>query len=177
MRDALVHTERYWDSQTDRPLRSGDLKIGKETISLREIHRLTAAKCHSATLKEKRGELEPKVAAATRQAAQDVNEGKLNDYFTLIEWHTVSGTRRFINMEDVITYRAREILELPPDLNKPNPCRIDKSQSSNLIFPIAIADTAHKVRFQFSSCEVHKSSQLHCVLVPCIPCDENGSVS
>jgi len=45
--------------------------------------------------------LDPMVAKAIMQAAQEVAEGKLNDHFPLVVWQTGSGTQSNMNANEV----------------------------------------------------------------------------
>ena len=80
--------------------------------------------------------LDPKIAQAVIQAADEVAQGKLNDHFPLVVWQTGSGTQSNMNANEVIANRAIEILggELGSKLVHPND-HVNCSQSSNDSFP------------------------------------------
>lgn len=54
--------------------------------------------------------LDPKIAEAVMQAADEVATGKLDDHFPLVVWQTGSGTQSNMNSNEVISNRAIEIL-------------------------------------------------------------------
>lgn len=47
--------------------------------------------------------LDPAIGNAIMQAAQEVAEGKLNEYFPLVVWQTGSGTQSNMNANEVFT--------------------------------------------------------------------------
>ncbi|XP_074680643.1 fumarate hydratase, mitochondrial isoform X2 [Strix aluco] len=69
-----------------------------------------------------------------------VAEGKLNDHFPLVVWQTGSGTQTNMNVNEVISNRAIEIMG--GKLGSKNPVHpndhVNKSQSSNDTFPTAM---------------------------------------
>ena len=54
--------------------------------------------------------LDPKVGNAIMQAAEEVIAGKWNDHFPLVIWQTGSGTQTNMNVNEVISNRAIEML-------------------------------------------------------------------
>ncbi|KAM3702139.1 hypothetical protein ACJW31_04G004000 [Castanea mollissima] len=80
--------------------------------------------------------LDPVIAKAIMQAAQEVAEGKLNDHFPLVVWQTGSGTQSNMNANEVIANRAAEILghKRGEKVVHPND-HVNRSQSSNDTFP------------------------------------------
>ena len=52
-----------------------------------------------------------KIAKAIIKAADEVISGKLNDHFPLKVWQTGSGTQTNMNINEVISNRAIEILK------------------------------------------------------------------
>ena len=80
--------------------------------------------------------LDPKIANAIMEAADEVKDGKLDDHFPLVIWQTGSGTQSNMNANEVISNRATEILggELGSKMVHPND-DCNRSQSSNDTFP------------------------------------------
>ena len=80
--------------------------------------------------------LDPKIAQAIIQAADEVSQGKLDEHFPLVVWQTGSGTQSNMNANEVIANRAIEILggDLGSKLVHPND-HVNRSQSSNDCFP------------------------------------------
>merc|ERR1711934_730165 len=81
--------------------------------------------------------LDPVIAGAISQAADEVISGQLyDDHFPLVIWQTGSGTQSNMNSNEVISNRAIEILsgELGSKMVHPND-DCNRSQSSNDTFP------------------------------------------
>jgi fumarate hydratase class II len=82
--------------------------------------------------------LDPKVANAISQAADEVISGKIDiDHFPLVIWQTGSGTQTNMNVNEVLSNRAIELLGGQMGSKKPvhpnDHCNM--SQSSNDTFP------------------------------------------
>lgn len=84
--------------------------------------------------------MDPKVADAISQAADEVISGKLESHFPLVVFQTGSGTQTNMNVNEVISNRAIEILGGELGSKKPvhpnDHCNM--SQSSNDTFPTAM---------------------------------------
>ena len=89
-----------------------------------------------ATVNEQFG-LDKNVSKAIAQACDEVIAGKLNDHFPLSVWQTGSGTQSNMNVNEVISNRAIQILGGTMGSKKPvHPNdHVNKSQSSNDTFP------------------------------------------
>jgi fumarate hydratase class II len=77
--------------------------------------------------------LDPKIAKAISQAADEVIDGKLESHFPLVVFQTGSGTQTNMNVNEVISNRAIEILGGELGSKKPvHPNdHVNMSQSSN----------------------------------------------
>jgi len=84
--------------------------------------------------------LDPTIGQAIVQAANEVIEGKLLDHFPLVIWQTGSGTQTNMNVNEVISNRAIELLGGELGSKKPvHPNdHVNMSQSSNDTFPTAM---------------------------------------
>ncbi|GAN01489.1 fumarate hydratase [Mucor ambiguus] len=107
--DLKVPTNVYWGAQTQRSLEN--FKIGGPSermppalIKAFGILKKAAAKVN---LEYK---LDPKISEAIQQAADEVIAGKHNDQFPLVVWQTGSGTQTHMNVNEVLSNRAIEIL-------------------------------------------------------------------
>ena len=76
---------------------------------------------------------------AVIKAADEVIAGKLDEHFPLVVWQTGSGTQTNMNVNEVISNRAIQILggSLGSKLVHPND-HVNMSQSSNDSFPTAM---------------------------------------
>ena len=84
--------------------------------------------------------LDPKIADAICAAADEVISGKLHEHFPLVVFQTGSGTQSNMNVNEVISNRAIEMLGGELGSKKPvHPNdHVNRSQSSNDTFPTAM---------------------------------------
>ena len=133
-----VDATKYWGAQTQRSL--GNFKIGGETIPLPLVRALGIVKLAAAKANRALDNLEPHIADAIVEAANEVANGTLNDHFPLVVWQTGSGTQSNMNANEVISNRAIEILGGVMGSKEPvhpnDHC--NRSQSSNDTFPTAM---------------------------------------
>src|SRR5688500_14251457 len=133
-----VAMNRYWGAQTERSL--ANFKIGGERMPLPLIHAFGIVKKAAALANVKTGLLGSELARAIVTAADEIIEGKLDDHFPLVVWQTGSGTQTNMNVNEVISNRAIEILGGTIGSKKPvHPNdHVNRSQSSNDAFPTAM---------------------------------------
>lgn len=145
-----VPADKYYGAQTVRS--TMNFKIGgpSERMPIQVIKAFGILKRAAAEVNKDYG-LDPKMAGAIIQAADEVSAGKLDDHFPLVVWQTGSGTQSNMNVNEVISNRAIEILG--GKLGSKDPVHpndhVNKSQSSNDTFPtamhIAAATEVHQV--------------------------------
>ena len=133
-----VDNNRYWGAQAQRSL--GNFKIGWEKQPLSVVRALGIVKQAAARANAELGRLDPALAKAIGDAAQEVIDGKLNDHFPLVVWQTGSGTQSNMNANEVISNRAIEMLGGVMGSKKPvHPNdHVNMSQSSNDTYPTAM---------------------------------------
>ncbi|XP_075411799.1 fumarate hydratase, mitochondrial [Tenrec ecaudatus] len=145
-----VPNDKYYGAQTVRS--TMNFKIGgvTERMPVPVIKAFGILKKAAADVNQEYG-LDPNVASAIMKAADEVDEGKFNDHFPLVIWQTGSGTQTNMNVNEVISNRAIEMLGGELGSKKPvHPNdHVNKSQSSNDTFPtamhIAAATEVHDV--------------------------------
>lgn len=130
-----VPADRMWGAQTQRSLQN--FKIGTETMPLPLIHAFGLQKKAAALANMKLKRLDDKIGQAIIKAADDVIDGKLDDQFPLVVWQTGSGTQTNMNFNEVIAYRANEILGGKENGVHPND-HVNHAQSTNDSFPTAM---------------------------------------
>uniref|UniRef100_A0A8L0DTS5 Fumarate hydratase, mitochondrial n=2 Tax=Salmonidae TaxID=8015 RepID=A0A8L0DTS5_ONCMY len=145
-----VPVDKYYGAQTVRS--TMNFKIGgpSERMPIQVIKAFGILKRAAAEVNKDYG-LDPRLADAIVQAADEVAAGKLDDHFPLVVWQTGSGTQSNMNVNEVISNRAIEILG--GKLGSKDPVHpndhVNKSQSSNDTFPtamhIAAAKEVHEV--------------------------------
>ena len=133
-----VPTDRYWGAQTQRSLQN--FKIGGERFPREMIWALGIVKQSVAEVNAELGTLETDLAEIIIKAAQEVIDGTLDDHFPLVVWQTGSGTQTNMNVNEVISNRAIEMLSGVLGSKEPvHPNdHVNKSQSTNDAFPTAI---------------------------------------
>ena len=133
-----VEANKYWGAQTQRSLEN--FKIGQEKMPKQLITALAILKKVAAITNMEMGALDAKLAKAIALAADDVIEGKLYDHFPLVVWQTGSGTQTNMNINEVLSNRAIELLGGELGSKKPvHPNdHVNYGQSSNDTFPTAM---------------------------------------
>ncbi|MDD4617506.1 MAG: class II fumarate hydratase, partial [Alphaproteobacteria bacterium] len=133
-----VPSEHYWGAQTARSL--CNFKIGVEKMPLPLVHAFGVLKKAAALVNVALGALDPKIGDAIAQAADAVAGGKLDEEFPLAVWQTGSGTQTNMNVNEVISNRAIELMGGAKGSKKPvHPNdHVNRSQSSNDSFPTAM---------------------------------------
>lgn len=133
-----VDNNRYWGAQTQRSLQN--FKIGTDRQPLPLIHALGIVKQAAAETNIALGKLDPVLGRAITVAAAEVVEGKLDDHFPLVIYQTGSGTQSNMNVNEVISNRAIEMLGGTIGSKKPvHPNdHVNMGQSSNDSFPTAM---------------------------------------
>ncbi|CAO3640573.1 unnamed protein product [Mucor hiemalis] len=137
--DLQVPADRYWGAQTQRSLQNFD--IGGQTERMPEplIRAFGVLKKAAATVNMTYG-MDSKVGEAIQKAADEVIDGSLIDHFPLVVWQTGSGTQTNMNVNEVISNRAIELLG--GELGSKTPVHpndhVNMSQSSNDTFPTAM---------------------------------------
>jgi len=133
-----VPADHYWGAQTERSRHN--FKIGGERQPMALIYALCLVKQAAAQTNMKLGRLAPDLGNAIIAAAQEVISGKMDDDFPLVVWQTGSGTQSNMNVNEVLSNRAIEMLGGEKGSKKPvHPNdHVNMSQSSNDTFPTAI---------------------------------------
>ena len=133
-----VPADKYWGAQTERSRHN--FKIGGETQPLPLIHALAIVKQAAAEVNLQVGKLDATVANAIVSVAQEIQAGKWDDQFPLVVWQTGSGTQTNMNVNEVISNRAIELLGGEKGSKKPvHPNdHVNMGQSSNDSFPTAM---------------------------------------
>lgn len=134
-----VPTDKYYGAQTVRSTMNFKIGGATERMPIPVIKAFGILKRAAAEVNQEYG-LDPKIASAIMKAADEVAEGKLNDHFPLVVWQTGSGTQTNMNVNEVISNRAIEMLGGELGSKKPvHPNdHVNKSQSSNDTFPTAM---------------------------------------
>ena len=136
--DIAVPADALWGAQTQRSL----LHFAISTERMPEVLLMALARTKriAAEVNAELGLLEPALAGAIAQAANEVLAGVHPDAFPLAVWQTGSGTQSNMNMNEVLANRASELLGGARGTARrvhPND-HVNLGQSSNDIFPTAM---------------------------------------
>ena len=134
----LVPADKYWGASTQRSnkyFNIGDFLVRPIVIKCIAMIKKSAAIVHM-----KNKDIDKKIGGAIIKAANEIMSGKLDDNFPLKVWQTGSGTQTNMNVNEVISNRAIEILGGKKGTKKPvHPNdHVNKSQSTNDVFPTAM---------------------------------------
>lgn len=144
--DVRVPKRRYWGAQTERCRLN--FPIGMERMPLAVVHALALTKKACAHANVACGVLAPEKARQIEDVCDEIVAGELDDEFPLPVWQTGSGTHTNMNINEVIVNRAHvraggSLLDRARGLH-PND-DVNKSQSSNDVFPTAMNVAAYRM--------------------------------
>ncbi len=132
-----VPADKMWGAQTQRSKQN--FKIGNEQMPLEVVKAFAMLKKGAALANQRLGKLEDVKAEAIVKAADEVINGDHNEHFPLVVWQTGSGTQSNMNMNEVLAFRANELLQEQGSEERIHPNDdVNKSQSSNDTFPTAL---------------------------------------
>ncbi len=148
MGEVQVPADALYGAQTQRSIEN--FKIAQDINKMpKEIIRAFAyLKKAAAITNFEAGVLPKEKLDLISKVADEILEGKLDDYFPLVVWQTGSGTQSNMNVNEVIAYRAHVLnggsLKDKEKVLHPND-DVNKSQSSNDTFPTAMHIAAYKM--------------------------------
>jgi fumarate hydratase, class II len=135
-----VPADKYWGAQTQRSLQNFKIAQDTDKMPIQVIRAMALLKKAAATVNRTFG-LDAKVADAIVSAADEVISGQHDANFPLVTWQTGSGTQTNMNVNEVLSNRAIQILGGEMGATKPivHPNdHVNMSQSSNDTFPTAM---------------------------------------
>ena len=133
-----VPADKYWGASTQRSNKYFD--IGDFLVRPIVIKSIAMIKKAAAIVNTRNGDINKKISKAIIKAANEIISGKHKDEFPLKVWQTGSGTQTNMNVNEVISNRANELLGGKKGSKKPvHPNdHVNKSQSTNDVFPTAM---------------------------------------
>jgi fumarate hydratase class II len=133
-----VPADRYWGAQTQRSLIH--FSIGNDHMPKSVYHAYGYVKKAAALVNAAAGRLPPWKAEAIVRAADEAIAGKLDSHFPLYVWQTGSGTQSNMNINEVLSNRAIQLLG--GAIGSKSPVHpnddVNMGQSSNDTFPTAM---------------------------------------
>ncbi len=133
-----VPADRYWGAQTQRSL--VHFSIGDDRMPKRVYHAYGYVKKAAVLVNAAAGRLPQWKVDAIAGAADEAIAGKLDDHFPLYVWQTGSGTQSNMNVNEVLSNRAIQLLG--GAIGSKSPVHpnddVNMGQSSNDTFPTAM---------------------------------------
>src|SRR5687767_14901149 len=148
MGEVKVPVNALYGAQTQRSIEN--FKIAEDINRMpKEIIRAFAyLKKAAAITNLEAGVLTKEKSDLIGKVADEIIDGKLDDFFPLVVWQTGSGTQSNMNVNEVIAYRGHLLsggqLTDKEKILHPND-DVNKSQSSNDTFPTAMHIAAYKI--------------------------------
>src|SRR5215471_12713278 len=138
MGEIEVPADRYWGAQTQRSL--VHFSIGDDRMPKRAYHAYGYVKKAAALVNAAQGRLPPWKAKAIVRAADEAIAGELDAHFPLYVWQAGSGTQSNMNVNEVLSNRAIQLLG--GEIGSKEPVHpnddVNMGQSSNDTFPTAM---------------------------------------
>ncbi|MFA6533113.1 MAG: class II fumarate hydratase [Patescibacteria group bacterium] len=134
-----VPENKYWGAQTQRAL--NNFKIGKQKMPIEIIRALAIVKKAAALSNNQFGILSSDKCELICKVCDEILNDKLDEHFPLFVWQSGSGTQTNMNINEVVTNRAKVLnqkITLHPNDD------VNRSQSSNDVFPSAMHIAAYK---------------------------------
>jgi len=138
MGEVKVPADRYWGAQTQRSLQH--FSIGGDRMPKAIYHAYGYVKKACALVNHAAGRLPEWKKDAIIRAADETIQGELDDHYPLFVWQTGSGTQSNMNVNEVISNRAIQLLGGTLGSQKPVSPNddVNMGQSSNDTFPTAM---------------------------------------
>src|SRR5258708_8438115 len=138
MGDVDVPADRYWGAQTQRSLQH--FSIVRDHMPKEVYHAYGIVKKACALVNQAAGRLPRWKVEAIVRAADEAIAGKLDEHFPLFVWQTGSGTQSNMNVNEVLSNRAIQLLGGKIGSKEPvHPNDdVNMGQSSNDTFPTAM---------------------------------------
>ena len=133
-----VPGDKYWGASTERSNKY--FNIGDFLVRPLIIQSIAIIKKAAAIVNSRNKDLDKKLSKYIIKAADEIIKGKLDNHFPLKVWQTGSGTQTNMNVNEVISNRAIEMMRGKMGTKKPiHPNdHVNKSQSTNDVFPTAM---------------------------------------
>jgi len=143
MGEVEVDDARYWGAQTQRSL--SNFKIGGQRMPIEIVRAFAILKKAAALTNAQLTDFPDDKAQAIAAACDEVLAGKHDDEFPLVVWQTGSGTQSNMNVNEVVSNRATELMGGDFRVEKKVKANddVNKSQSSNDTFPTAMHIAAY----------------------------------
>ncbi|AJD90639.1 fumarate hydratase [Jeotgalibacillus malaysiensis] len=141
--EVQVPADKHWGAQTQRSLEN--FPIGIEKMPLEVTYGFAELKKAAAVANFDLEKLSLHKKNAIVKACDEILNGELDEHFPLSVWQTGSGTQSNMNANEVIAFRANQLLSDQGVDEKVHPNDdVNMSQSSNDTFPTAMHIAAYR---------------------------------
>ncbi len=141
--DVAVPADKYWGAQTQRSLQN--FEIGERRMPIEIVRAFAVLKKAAAITNAELTDFPKDKADLIARVCDEILAGDLDEHFPLVIFQTGSGTQSNMNVNEVVSNRAIEILG--GTLGSKTPVHpnddVNKSQSSNDTFPTAMHIAAY----------------------------------
>src|SRR5678809_74709 len=148
MGEVRVPVNAYYGAQTQRSIDNFQIAQDINKMPKEIIRAFAYLKKAAAITNHEAGALPKEKMELISKVADEILEGKLDDFFPLVVWQTGSGTQSNMNVNEVVAYRGHVLnggnLNDKEKILHPND-DVNKSQSSNDTFPTAMHIAAYKI--------------------------------
>lgn len=138
--DIDVPNEKLWGAQTERSVQNFSIDVHHSKMPLQVIRSFGVIKKCVAKYNVGVGKLCPDIGNAIVRAADELIDGSLDEHFPLVVYQTGSGTQTNMNVNEVISNRAIELMK--GEVGSKSPVHpndhVNMGQSSNDTFPSAM---------------------------------------
>ncbi len=141
MGEVQVPSDKYWGAQTERSRNNFKIGVNLEKMPIEIIRAFAVLKkgCAIANNQLCPDKMTDEKLSAISSACDEIQSGLLDEHFPLVVWQTGSGTQSNMNLNEVISYRANQILSEKKSNTRIHPNDdVNMSQSSNDTFPSSI---------------------------------------
>jgi len=138
--EIAVENSKLWGAQTQRSFQNFPIGTAKNKMPLEIIYAMATVKKCCAIFNGGKGRIPNDVSEAIVTACDEILEGKHDDMFPLVVFQTGSGTQSNMNVNEVVSNRAIQIMggeigsKIPVHPND----HVNMGQSSNDSFPTAM---------------------------------------
>jgi len=143
----IIPPGKLWGAQTQRSLEHFPIGGIESRMPFPIIYAMAIVKKSCAIYNKSVGDIQPNIADAIITAADEIIAGKLDSHFPLVIYQTGSGTQTNMNVNEVLSNRAIQLLQGIVGSKKPvhpnDHCNM--GQSSNDSFPTAMHVAAAKM--------------------------------
>jgi fumarate hydratase class II len=138
--EVQVPADRYWGAQTQRSIHTFPIGDERQRMPIEIVRAFAVLKKAAAQVNAELTDFPADKAESIARVCDEILAGELDDHFPLVVWQTGSGTQSNMNVNEVVSNRAIEVLG--GTLGSKDPIHpnddVNRSQSSNDTFPTAM---------------------------------------